>query len=282
MGVNISIHNPRDADDTGAEDSMALDFLEGDAQNVNENNQTAGGGDETSPGQAYQQDTQSGSTDEGSGDDQDEGATSGAEQDRRVPLAALKDERKKRQQAEQSIRSLEQRLAYIEGQQASLAKPKEEEFVWDEEKVLGDLPGALQTVEERVYERVRKERYEESTEIAEAMFDDFNEVMAHINDAAKADPSLGQAISSSKQPAILAYRRTKSFLEQKKSPRMTQEQIDAEVEKRLNARLEQMKKEQQSDGLPSNLSSARGSGAATARNQQWGGPTPLDTLFDGR
>jgi chromosome segregation ATPase len=202
-------------------------------------------------------------------------------EDKRVPLAALKDERRKRQSAEETLRKLEQRLAYIEGQQSATKQPKQE-FEWREESVLEDIPGAFKTVESRLDERLRKERYEQSHELAKAMYDDYDEVMSHLNDVAKEIPSLPAALDSSRQPAILAYREIKRHLQEKQTPKMSGADFESEVSKRVKEELEKLKREINAEGLPTPMSSARGSGGATASGVQWSGPAPLEDLFGGR
>lgn len=197
-----------------------------------------------------------------------------------VPLAALKDERKKRQQFEERLRQHEQELAYLKGQQSAVQAPqtKAEEFQWTEDNVLDDIPGAFSKVEERIGQRLDSDRMAMSSEMAMAMIPDYREVIKDLNEAAKELPHLESGIQSSRAPAFYAYQQVKAWKAQKSKPQMDEKAIEAEIEKRVNAKIEELQKQ----AVPTPLSSARGSGAGTANGAAWNGPMSMEALFGGR
>jgi len=208
----------------------------------------------------------------------------GESEDRQVPLAALKSERKKRQSAEEHLRDVERKLAYAQGQQAANQKPAEAKkpFEWTEDAVLEDIPGAFTKVESNLNERIRDMKFKMSHAAAKAMYPDYDDVMSHLDEASKALPYLGQSLNDADMPALTAYQAVKDYQEQLKAPKNDAERIEAEVQKRLEVEIAKLKANSAGDGVPSPLSSARGSGAGTASGAAWNGPTPLKDLFGGR
>lgn len=216
-------------------------------------------------------------------DEADTSATPDAEgkDDRMVPLPALKEERRKRQELAEKLSEMERQLAYVQGQQAAAQRTPEapQEDPWDEDAVMSDLPGSFRKVEQRLEEKVREMRYRMSHAQARAMYEDYDQTMAHLQDAAKAIPHLGDAVARSDAPALTAYYAVKEYLDRQNAPKNEAERIEAEVKKRLEAELAKLGK---AAPTPTPLSSARGTGAATAQNAEWSGPTPLTDLFGGR
>ena len=209
-------------------------------------------------------------------------ATPGAEtqQGHMVPLAALKDERKKRQQFEEQLRQQQQELAYLKGQQSvSQQQPiQEEEPLRFGDEVYDDLPGTLNQLEERIGQRLSEKEMRKSAQMAVAMLPDYGEVMKDLNEAAGELPYLEKGIEESDAPAFYAYQQVKAWKANKSKPRMDEKAIEAEIEKRVQAKMEELQKQ----AVPTPLSSARGAGAGTANGAVWNGPTPMDALFDGR
>lgn len=213
--------------------------------------------------------------------DVDTSATPGAEgkDERMVPLPALRDERRKRQQLAEQLVKMERQLAYMQGQQEARggqAEPQQDE--WDDDSISADLTGSFKKMEQRVEERVRDLKYRMSYAQARAMYPDFEKVLAELEDTAKEIPQLGNAIATSDAPAITAYLAVKEHLARKEAPKNEAERIEAEVKKRLEAELAKLGKA----ATPTPLSSVRGTGAATAQAADWSGPTPLKDLFGGR
>lgn len=199
--------------------------------------------------------------------DEDEPKADAGSDERVVPLPALKEERRKRQEADRKIEELERRIAYAQ-QQAQPQAPAPEPI-----DPYSDLPGALQAVE-------RGLRYRMSEDMARDRYTDYDEVMADYADAIRENPALAYAVESSGAPSITAYRALQQRREAKKlaDPTAMKKKIEEEVSRRVKEELE-ARGLSKAASIPPSISTARGSGANRAKGDAWAGPPSLKEIL---
>lgn len=143
-----------------------------------------------------------------------EAAADTAPEPTQIPVAALRDERAKRQAAEARYLETEQRLAAIEamvqrsqiGQQPD-TQPNEPDIDYD--AVIEDPRAVFDSYGKKLDQKLQQERLELSVEMAQAQFPDYQEVIGLINDPKFEVPGLQEAMARSKAPAFAAYRMIK-------------------------------------------------------------------------
>jgi hypothetical protein len=185
-------------------------------------------------------------------------------------------EREKRQRAEAERDELKR----LVGQRAEQPKEPERDPY---ESVLEDLPGGFRTAEQRFQKRLKEQAYAQSEEIAKTLHNDYLETLEHYQDAVKHNPYLPQLVDNSPVPAIAAYRAIKDYIAAKQSdPKEIAAKATAEAAAKIQA-LEQevasLRSTYAASTVPSTLSNARGSGAATAPPNSWSGPTPMHEIL---
>lgn len=209
---------------------------------------------------------------------ENEGATPGAEAPQKlVPLPALQEERRKRQEIQARLEELERRVAT----QSAPPQPPQPKWEWTEDKVLNDLPGAFRTVEQRqqqfLDERFRAYRYDSSVMTARQMHQDYDDVMTHYQEVVKSQPHLMHTVDASPMPALTAYKAVKAHIEQQNANDPAR--IESLVQERVKAELAKMSGTIAAAGVPKSITSARGSGAASPSSAAWSGPPPMDEIF---
>lgn len=145
-------------------------------------------------------------------DDADEGsATAGA--GKTVPLAALKDERRKRQEERAKREELQRRIDLLEAkfeagrQSAPKEEPKEEKFdasgIYDDPSEVFERFKATLRADDNYAQRVA-----DSEEDARLTWDDYDEVVndADLNRLISSNPGMQDALKKSRFPAKLAYK----------------------------------------------------------------------------
>jgi len=176
------------------------------------------------------------------------------DKDERVPLAALKAEREKRQSEQRQREELERRLREIES-----ARPQPEFFENPEAFVKQSIQGAQQEIQQRFYAAMDADAREQ--------FPDYDEVLATLQEHAQGNPAIVQQVFSAPNPARAAYKLGKQLREmaQIQDPEAYRQKIEAEVRAKVEAEFAQKQAERAAsvDRIPPDLSTARSATATT-------------------
>jgi len=184
----------------------------------------------------------------------------------RAFLAAVQEERRKRQ-------DLERRLAEVEK-----VKPAEEKTFWD------DPEGHLKSFEQKLENERIQTKLQTAEAIARSKYPDFEENVTYFVEALQSTPGLHAQWLQSHDPGEFAYRLGKITKDVRSAG-----SIDALVEKirkeeREKVHAEYKKKqdeiEKQRQDLTPSLSDVRG--AARRTQPVFSGPTPLDSILSGK
>ena len=197
------------------------------------------------------------------------------EQTDRLPqaeYAALRDERRKRQE-------LEQRLAAIEAQQLQAPPqgltPQQEVDFWDDPKAfMSNMTGQLRN---QILNDLRHEQHIERLNTSEAAarskYADYDEKFAAFSQAVQLNPRLAQELSRAPDPGEFAYGRGKTALEIERHG-----SIDALLAaERLKWEAEVKAAIQPQTRLPSTTAADGSVGARTG--PEWAGPAPLSQMI---
>lgn len=221
--------------------------------------------------------------------DPDEGA-----QDRHVPLKALKEERKKRQEYERRLAQLEGQLsAYQQIQQRSPAKETPKATDDDDQFFSGPQKFVRDTVEHRaaaVEKAVEAARFDLSEELARSRHEDYDETIAAFHEAVTDDPALLASFQAQvaadrtgrakRNPAEFAYDFAKTFKEVGEVGSLSE--LKAKIEAEVRAKLETELRGNGAQAAASKVSpstvSARGTGGKATPVFA---PTPLASIARG-
>jgi hypothetical protein len=190
-----------------------------------------------------------------------------------IPVAALKDERAKRQQYEDQLRQATERLqqyeAYFAQQQGGTEQEQE--------------PDPVEFIAQQVMQRLTPQteaqmltmRVNVAEEFARQKWADYDEKVEHFKEAAKTNPFLLQELRTAANPAEYAYNAANKILEAKQygtaSP--SREQLEAEIRQKIMAEIGMPPKVQ----APTTLANERSTGSRSG--PAWSGPTPLGDIF---
>jgi len=183
-----------------------------------------------------------------------------------VPIAALKDERTKRQEAERRLAELETRLAQGTPQRpATLPNPAE------------DPAGYHRAMQDALLD----ERLNTSEMIARRDHADMDEKLAVFMEAAKADPSLGAKLATERHPWDWVYHEAKRIQARQEigdDPAAFRQRVEAEIRAKIAAEGHPPASSPPaaSTPLPTSLASARAVGARATPPPA--GPTPIDQI----
>lgn len=184
-----------------------------------------------------------------------------AEEQKMVPLAALKEERGKRQERDREIERMQQQIAhfqqlaaaYGQAQAGVQAAPQAQEDPYAEDTVYADLPKALRTVEERTMSRIeadrRAERYENSEILARHLHDDYEPMVRHFAEMAHKNPMLAEQMERHRSPALFAYEAAKRDLD-----------LQTSVQKQIEEALERERAKLAAKSAPASIAYERGTG----------------------
>ncbi|MEB1529886.1 hypothetical protein [Xanthomonas sp. WHRI 7945] len=188
------------------------------------------------------------------------------DKDERVPLAALKAEREKRQNEQRQREKLERRLREVES-----AREQPEFFENPEAYVQQSIKGAQHEIQQRFYAAMDADAREQ--------FPDYDEVLEALKEHAQGNPAIVQQVFSAPNPARAAYKLGKQLREmaQMQDPEAYRQKIEAEVRAKVEAEFTQKQADRAAtiDRIPPDLSTAR-SAAATTRPGTGG---VFDNLF---
>lgn len=169
----------------------------------------------------------------------------------RVPLAALKAEREKRQQREAKLAEYERELAQLR----QPAQPQPDFYEQPQQYI--------QTIIQQERQQMSQALMGALEEQARVVFNDYDEVIADVTEAAQGNPMIVQQVMASANPALAAYKLGKQLRELKnmQDPQAYRQRIEAEV--RAQIAKEQADKESAranaAQAIPPDLSAARAS-----------------------
>ncbi len=190
-----------------------------------------------------------------------------------IPIAALKDERTKRQQAEsqtqQALARLQQYEAYFQQMQNGAAQPEEEE-------------DPIELIAQQVMSRLAPQnemqmltaKVEFAEQIARQKWDDYDEKVEYFKEAVRTNPFLLNELKSAQNPAEYAYNAANRILEAKQygTAVPSREQLEAEIRQKIMAEIGMSNRQ-----APNSLATERSVGARSG--PAWSGPTPLNELL---
>ncbi|GLV28189.1 hypothetical protein TomTYG75_07120 [Sphingobium sp. TomTYG75] len=187
-----------------------------------------------------------------------------------IPIAALKDERAKRQAIEENNRQLAERLQQYDAYFAQQAQGQQQD------------QDPLEIIAQQVMSRLQPQtemqmltmRVDMAEQVARTKWADYDEKVEHFKEAVKSNPFLLQELKASANPAEYAYTAANRILEAKSYGEAgpSREAMEAKIRQELMAELGLDKPQ-----VPTSLvtSQSRGTRAAPA----FAGPTPLDQIL---
>ncbi len=196
-------------------------------------------------------------------------ASKPADDKRQVPIAALKDERRKRQE-------LERKLADLEGQvkaYSQTVRPSEPTPRPNPEDLFYKDPVGF------VNQRVAQERLAISEELVRSQHDDYDDVIQAFVEASRSAPHLVAQMQGNQNPARFAYQAGKAYLQARKCGSIDEMRTKIRAELKAEV-LEEVKRESAkhaAEAVQPSLANARGVG--TSPKPQWQGPTPMKQLL---
>lgn len=196
--------------------------------------------------------------------------------------SALLSERHRRQEADEKLKQIEQKLKELEMRPSVQQQmPVKDDLEITEEEIYADLPGTVKKLEQRFDRRLQNERFEMSETMARLRYDDYEQVIGKYVEAVKENPSIFVAVQQSRAPALEMYNLTKGHLESKKaiSPEKIDEIVDLRVEKRLQEELAKRGLSQAAQ-IPPSLAAARGSGSS--KREETSHELSLKEIMDSR
>lgn len=190
-----------------------------------------------------------------------------------VPMDALLDERRKRQELEHRLQALE------------AGKPAEE----DKPSFFEDPEAALKNLRQEIEAGRIDDRVNLSVEFAKSRHDDFEDVMGKAwPNLVRSNPEIMNAAAQSPNPGEYAYQACKRALVMQEvggDPAAFRQKIyDEAFEAGKKAALEEKVAQAEKDAalqesLPESLAGERSAGSRSG--PAWGGPTPLDNIVGG-
>lgn len=206
-------------------------------------------------------------------------------QEERIPIAALKDERSKRQQLEQRLQEYEQYFAQLQQAPRQPAQPQEEPDMFaDPEGFKAHLAAQIrQELLKEVQPTIQQSQIMTRAEVSEIMarqkYEDYDATVEQFKEALATNPFLLSQLQQAADPATFAYNAGKQWAAAKnygsEAP-PSREQIEAEVEARLREKimgeigLDRPK-------VPTTLAGDRSVGSRSG--PAWTGPKPLGDLL---
>ncbi len=188
--------------------------------------------------------------------------------------AALKDERRKRQEAEARIAALER-----EFEAAKQKQPVQEQQVpefWDNPDA--NINVRLEQFGDKLIQRFQQqqltERVDASELVARSKYTDFDEKLAAFQQAVQFNPVLAKQMAHAPDPAEFAYNRGKTVLDVERV---------GSVDELLKAERAKWEAEARAaipaPSLPNSTASERSVGARSG--PAWAGATPIDSILSG-
>jgi hypothetical protein len=190
-----------------------------------------------------------------------------------IPIAALKDERYKRQAAEQAFNEAQQRLAQYE---AYFAQANQQQAPQEEEDPVEYL---TQQIASRLGPQVQQQQFLLKVEVAEQFarqqWADYDTTVDVFKDEAGRNPHLWAAVQQAPNPAQYAYNAGKNILAARtygsEAP-PSRDQIEAEIREKIMAEIGVNR-----PNVPTSLANAQSRGSRGG--PAWSGPASLDSIL---
>ena len=201
-----------------------------------------------------------------------------------IPMAALKDERTKRQQLEEQYRQAAERLQQYETYFQQLNAYQEEQGPPDPQT---DPAGYAQYVSEQArsaaqanvqqygQQYIVQARADVSEMLARQKWADYDEKVNVFKEAVASNPFLVQELHNAPDPATYAYNAATKILEARTYGSNTgpsREQLEAEIREKIMAEIGINRPQ-----VPTTLANERSVGSRSGPG--WSGPTPLNDLI---
>lgn len=189
-----------------------------------------------------------------------------------IPIAALKDERSKRQRAEEAFLQAQERLQQYEAyfQQQSQQQPDEE---------IDPIELIAQQVVSRVQPQTQQQLLAMKVEVAEqfarSRWADYDEKVETFKEEAQRNPYLWQELAKAPNPAEYAYNAAANILSARSygsDAPPSREQIEAEIREKIMAEIGMSK-----PAVPSSLANAQSRGSRGG--PAWSGPSPIEDIL---
>lgn len=193
-----------------------------------------------------------------------------------VPVAALQDERQKRQQAEDRLRQYDEYFARLQAQSQQQPAPDMfEDPDGFKARLAADLRAELmQELGPVVQQHGTLTRAEVSEMLARQKHEDYDDKIEVFKEAMQANPFLIEQLKQAPDPATFAYNAANKYLEAKQyggvSP--SREQIEAELREKIMAEVGLSRPQ-----APSTFAGDRSVGSRSG--PAWAGPTPLGEML---
>lgn len=200
-----------------------------------------------------------------------ESVTPTPEAEPNIPIAALKDERQKRQ-------NLEAQLKQYEDFFQQLGQPKEPELDEETQQIVDALaqrlmPQVMQQVQPAVHQQGTLTRAEVSEMLARQKYEDYDAKIEVFKEAVQGNPFLLQQVQNAPDPATFAYNAAVKYEEAKHygTAAPTRDQIEAEIREKIMSEIGLKSK------VPTTLAGDRSVGSRSG--PAWTGPTPLGDIL---
>lgn len=201
----------------------------------------------------------------------EEGPPPSEQEPTHIPMAALKDERTKRQQLEAERQQLAERLQQYEAYFQQVQNGGQEEEPDPIQLIAQQVISQLQPQQEM---QMLTQKVEFAETLARQKWADYDEKVEHFKEAAKANPFLIQELRTAANPAEYAYNVANRILEAKQyGTAPSREQIEAEMREKILAEIGISNQPK----APTTLANERSVGARSGPG--WSGPTSLGDIF---
>lgn len=188
-----------------------------------------------------------------------------------IPIAALKDERTKRQQIEAERQQMAERLQQYEAYFQQLQNGGQEEEPDPIQLIAQQVQSALAPQYEM---QMLTQKVDFAEALARQKWADYDEKVEHFKEAAKSNPFLLQELRTAANPAEYAYNVANRILEAKQyGSAPSREDIEAEMRAKIMAELGMSNQPK----APTTLANERSVGSRSG--PAWSGPTPLGDIF---
>lgn len=202
---------------------------------------------------------------------QQEGPPPSEPEQSHIPIAALKDERAKRQQIEAERQQLAERLqqydAYFAQQNGQQQQQEQDPLEIITQQVMAKLQPQTEM-------QMLTMRVDMAEQVARTKWADYDEKVEHFKEAVQSNPFLLQELKAASNPAEYAYNAAQRILEAKSygQPGPSREAMETEIREKLMAELGLNKPK-----VPTSLVNEQSRGARSG--PAWSGPTPLGQIL---
>lgn len=192
-----------------------------------------------------------------------------------IPIAALKDERSKRQRAEEAFQEAQQRLQQYEAHFAQLNAPQAQEQ--EEDPVEWLTQQVLARVQPQTQQQHLVMKVEVAEQFARSKWEDYDEKVETFKEEAQRNPFLWRELAAAANPAEYAYNAATNILAARTYGTATPPS-EADIEARLREKI-MAEIGMKQPNVPTSLASAQSRGSRSG--PAWAGPTPIGDILAG-